>query len=90
MPNRLHKTDEPARSPKTVPHASGALSASVGLVTGGTRGIGAATAIALAREGADVTVVGRRLDSEAAATCKAIEALGRRCLLLSADVAVPR
>ena len=68
--------------------AKGLLSGSVGLVTGGTRGIGAATAIALAREGAQVAIVGRRLDSEASATRKAIEDLGRKCLLLSADVAV--
>lgn len=88
MPNRVHKTDEPAQRSKTLHNGKGALSACVGLVTGGTRGIGAATAIALAREGADVTIVGRRLDSEAAATRKAIEALGRRCLLLSADLAV--
>ncbi len=61
----------------------------IGLVTGGTRGIGAATAIALAEEGADVAIVGRRLDGEAKDTQRRIEALGRKCLLLSADVAVP-
>ena len=66
------------------------LSASVGLVTGGTKGIGAATAIALAREGADVAIVGRRLDAEAKETRRRIEALGRRCLLILADVGVAR
>ena len=66
------------------------LSASVGLVTGGTRGIGAATAIALAEEGADVAIVGRRSDNEAKETQRRIEALGRRCLLIRADVAVGR
>jgi len=64
------------------------LSTSVGLVTGGTRGIGAATALALAAEGADVAIVGRRLDNEANETRARIEALGRRCLLLGADIGI--
>jgi NAD(P)-dependent dehydrogenase (short-subunit alcohol dehydrogenase family) len=61
----------------------------IGLVTGGTKGIGAATAISLASEGADITIVGRRLDADAEETRRHIEALGRRCLLIRADVAVP-
>ncbi len=47
------------------------------LVTGGTRGIGAATAIALAEAGANLALVARRMDDEATATRKRIEALGR-------------
>ena len=61
----------------------------VGLVTGGTRGIGAATAIALASEGADIAIVGRRLNAEAEETRRRVETLGRRCLVLRADVAAP-
>jgi NAD(P)-dependent dehydrogenase (short-subunit alcohol dehydrogenase family) len=57
----------------------------IALVTGGTRGIGAATAIALAREGADVAIVGRNIDAEATATRDAILKLGRRCEILRAD-----
>jgi NAD(P)-dependent dehydrogenase (short-subunit alcohol dehydrogenase family) len=61
----------------------------IGLITGGTKGIGAATAIALAGQGADVAIVGRRLDAEAGETRRRIEALGRRCLILTADVGIP-
>lgn len=61
----------------------------VALVTGGTKGIGAATAIAFAKAGANVAIVGRHDDAEAAATQKEIEALGRRCEVIVADCAKP-
>ena len=60
----------------------------IGLVTGGTKGIGAATAVALAAEGADVAIVGRRQDGGAKETQRLVEGLGRRCLTILADVAV--
>ena len=59
------------------------------LVTGGTRGIGAATAIELARRGASVAVCGRNLDEEAARVKAEIHALGRECLMIEADIAKP-
>ena len=65
------------------------LNGKVCLVTGGTRGIGAAGAIALAEAGADVAIVGRREDEEAKGTKAAVEKLGRKCLLIRADVGKP-
>jgi NAD(P)-dependent dehydrogenase (short-subunit alcohol dehydrogenase family) len=64
------------------------MTGKVALVTGGTRGIGAATAIALARAGADVAVTARRIDAAANGTRDSIVGLGRRCELIRADHAV--
>lgn len=59
------------------------------LVTGGTRGIGAAIAIDLARHGCDVAINARHEDGEAAATERQIVAAGRKCVILVGDVSKP-
>lgn len=68
---------------------SGKLEGKVALVTGGDSGIGRAVAVLFAREGADVAVVYLAATSDAEATKKAVEAEGRRCLLVQGDVADP-
>jgi NAD(P)-dependent dehydrogenase (short-subunit alcohol dehydrogenase family) len=60
----------------------------IALVTGGSRGLGKNTALALARQGTDVILTYRSADAEARDVVTAIEQLGRRAIALPLDVAV--
>jgi NAD(P)-dependent dehydrogenase (short-subunit alcohol dehydrogenase family) len=71
-------------------NVQGTLGGKVALVTGGSRGIGAATALRLAREGADVAVTYVRDKEAAEEVVRRVEALGRRAVALRADSADPR
>ncbi|HEX4491071.1 MAG TPA: 3-oxoacyl-ACP reductase FabG [Acidimicrobiia bacterium] len=57
------------------------------LVTGGSKGIGAATCVALARQGHPVTFCYGNDDAGAQATVAAVEAAGGKALAVRADVA---
>lgn len=57
------------------------------LVTGASRGIGAAIANALAAAGADVAITYEKSAEQAARVVKAIEAVGRRGVAIQADSA---
>jgi len=61
------------------------LADKVAVVTGGTRGIGLATARLMAREGADVVLVSRHGDEAAQVADDLARATGRRVLGLAAD-----
>jgi len=60
----------------------------VALVTGGSRGIGAAVAIALAEAGADVAVNYRERADAASSVCSEITGMGRKAIAVQADVSV--
>lgn len=66
--------------------AAGKLAGKVALVTGGDSGIGRAVSVHYAKEGADVAIVYLDEDIDAKETQQAVEATGRRCLLLKGDV----
>jgi NAD(P)-dependent dehydrogenase (short-subunit alcohol dehydrogenase family) len=65
---------------------SGKLRDMVALITGGDSGIGRATAIYYAREGADISVVYLDEHEDAQQTRREVEQEGRRCILIAGDI----
>lgn len=56
------------------------------LVTGGARGIGAATCLELARIGYDIAILDVMVDDEAKSLADQVSALGRKAVLVTADL----
>jgi NAD(P)-dependent dehydrogenase (short-subunit alcohol dehydrogenase family) len=69
---------------------SGKLQDKVALITGADSGIGRAVAALFAREGADVAIAYLEEDDDAEVTRRAVEAEGRRAILIPGDVADPQ
>ncbi len=65
---------------------AGKLQDKIALITGSDSGIGQATAIAFANEGADIVVTYHTHPETAAQTRVAVEAAGRRALVVQVDV----
>ena len=66
-----------------------ALDGRTALVTGGSRGIGAAVAGMLARAGADVAIAYRSRAEDAESVAASVRNLGRRALTVAGDLADP-
>lgn len=56
------------------------------IVTGGSGGIGKATAIALAKEGYDLLITYLSRKTSAEDTCRQVESVGKRCVAVKADI----
>lgn len=69
---------------------SNKLRGKVAIITGGDSGIGRATAIAFAKEGADVVIVYLYEHEDAEVTRQRVEQLGQRCLPIACDLQDPR
>ncbi|MCO7127159.1 SDR family oxidoreductase [Sporolactobacillus shoreicorticis] len=65
---------------------TGKLTNKIAVITGGDSGIGRAVAVAFAKEGADLILVYLNEHQDAETTQKAVQKIGRRCLLLSIDL----
>lgn len=65
---------------------SGRLQGKVALITGADSGIGRAVAVAFAYEGADIAILYLDETSDAEETRKHIEAVGKKCKLISGDI----
>lgn len=67
--------------------AAGKLEGRVALITGGDSGIGRAVAVTFAKEGADIAILYKSEDKDAAETARLIADEGRDHLLIKGDIA---
>jgi len=90
-----HQNRQPGREAEMNPQpqydnpaykAAGKLAGKRALITGGDSGIGRAVAVAFPKEGADVAIVHLRENSDARQTQDAVTALGRKCVVIAADL----
>jgi NAD(P)-dependent dehydrogenase (short-subunit alcohol dehydrogenase family) len=90
-----HQTKHPGEESKMTPKpeyddkqykGADKLKGKVALITGGDSGIGRATAVLFAREGADVSIVYYDEDEDAKKTKKLVEDEGGKCILISGDI----
>lgn len=73
----------------SLPLSAGELTGSVAIVTGGSRGVGAATVLALAKEGAHIALIVNQDLAEANEIAKEATAWGNEVLVIACDVSRP-
>jgi NAD(P)-dependent dehydrogenase (short-subunit alcohol dehydrogenase family) len=84
-PGHEFKLDPPPLYDAPFYEGSGKLKDKVALITGGDSGIGRAVAVLFAREGADIAIAHLGEDFDADETRKAVEAEGRRAIVIKGD-----
>lgn len=89
----LQKQNKPGLEAKLSPlpesepiQQNGKLKGKTAIITGGDSGIGKATALLFAAEGADIVISYLSETSDAKETKKEIETLGRKCILIKGDL----
>ena len=89
----LQKQNKPGLEAKLSPlpesepiQQNGKLNGKTAIITGGDSGIGKATALLFAAEGADIVISYLSETSDAKETKKEIETLGRKCILIKGDL----
>lgn len=89
QPGREHKMDPRPEIIRKTYKGSEKLENKIALITGGDSGIGRSVAVHFAREGADIAIVYKEEDKDAADTAKMVKKEGRKCLLITADLEDP-
>ena len=89
----LQKQDKPGFETQLSPRAesepipqNGKLKGKTAIITGGDSGIGKATALLFAAEGADIVISYLSETTDGKETKKEIEKLGRKCILIKCDL----
>jgi NAD(P)-dependent dehydrogenase (short-subunit alcohol dehydrogenase family) len=85
-PGLEHEMEVKPKAVDRTRRGSGKLESRVALITGGDSGIGRATAVLFAREGADVAILYLNEHKDADETCRLVTGEGRRCIKLAGDV----
>ncbi len=98
QPEPQHQSQQPGRETEMHPAplsfarqyvGSGKLKGKIAIVTGGDSGIGRATTISFAKEGADLVIAYADEHEDAELTRAAITEAGQRCLLFAGDLGEP-
>lgn len=86
QPGREDEMDPPPQYENPALKGSDRLAGRIAVISGGDSGIGRATAVAFAREGADVAIIYLEEDGDAEKTARLVRDKGRKCYLHRCDI----